>query len=209
MRRVGVLLCGCGVYDGSDVQEAVLLAAALARRGLVPVFLAPDRVQDAVIDHGAGLADAGAAPRRILTESARVARGRVRPLAEVRAGELGALVIPGGMGVVRGLCRDGGAGLGSGEVLPELGVLLQDLEARGAPVGVVGLARVVLKRSRAEPLDLEGALTEPGVLVADTAGRTLYVSGFLGGDSLAAVATGIDAMVQVIADRIGGGGDAR
>jgi len=33
MKRVGVVLSGCGVYDGSEIHEAVLALLALDRKG--------------------------------------------------------------------------------------------------------------------------------------------------------------------------------
>ncbi|SQI45731.1 Sigma cross-reacting protein 27A [Serratia plymuthica] len=33
MKNVGVVLSGCGVYDGAEIHEAVLTLLALDRRG--------------------------------------------------------------------------------------------------------------------------------------------------------------------------------
>ena len=33
MKKVGVVLSGCGVYDGSEIHEAVITLLALARQG--------------------------------------------------------------------------------------------------------------------------------------------------------------------------------
>lgn len=34
MKKIGVVLSGCGVYDGSEIHEAVITLLALAREGL-------------------------------------------------------------------------------------------------------------------------------------------------------------------------------
>ncbi len=39
--RIGVLLGGCGLYDGSDVFETVLVIQALDASGERPLLLAP------------------------------------------------------------------------------------------------------------------------------------------------------------------------
>lgn len=97
MKKVGVVLSGCGVYDGSEIHEAVLtlLALALARNGAEAVCFAPDKAQSDVINHLTG--EPLAESRNILIEAARIARGQIRPLSEARAADLDALIVPGGL----------------------------------------------------------------------------------------------------------------
>lgn len=33
MKKIGVILSGCGVYDGSEIHEAVLTLLAISRSG--------------------------------------------------------------------------------------------------------------------------------------------------------------------------------
>ncbi|EAP2082945.1 isoprenoid biosynthesis protein ElbB, partial [Salmonella enterica subsp. enterica serovar Reading] len=33
MKKIGVVLSGCGVYDGAEIHEAVLTLLAIARSG--------------------------------------------------------------------------------------------------------------------------------------------------------------------------------
>jgi len=54
MKKVGVVLSGCGVYDGSEIHEAVLTLLALARNGAEAVCFAPDKAQSDVINHLTG-----------------------------------------------------------------------------------------------------------------------------------------------------------
>ncbi|CCK17104.1 Sigma cross-reacting protein 27A [Cronobacter universalis NCTC 9529] len=42
MKKIGVVLSGCGVYDGSEIHEAVITLLALARNGAQAVCFAPD-----------------------------------------------------------------------------------------------------------------------------------------------------------------------
>src|SRR5690349_22090892 len=74
--RVGVLLGGCGLYDGSDVFETVLVIEALEAAGERALLLAPDRMQTRTIDHRTGDTMPGE-ERNVLRESARLGRGRV------------------------------------------------------------------------------------------------------------------------------------
>ena len=102
-KKVGVILSGCGVFDGSEIQEAVITLLALDRLGAEVIIMAPDRVQMHVIDHQTNeLIDGRLRNTRV--ESARIARGAVRDIAHVKAQELEALVIPGGFGAAKNLC---------------------------------------------------------------------------------------------------------
>jgi enhancing lycopene biosynthesis protein 2 len=97
--RIGVLLGGCGHYDGTDACEAVLTLLALEAAGEKPVLIAPAIAQQRTVDHLSGDAVEGES-RDVLRESARLFRGRMHALADVRAGDLEALIIPGGYGPV-------------------------------------------------------------------------------------------------------------
>lgn len=78
MKKVGVVLSGSGVYDGTEIHEAVLTLLALDRAGAQAVCLAPDKPQRHVINHLSG--EEMAESRNVLIESARIARGAVQPL---------------------------------------------------------------------------------------------------------------------------------
>jgi enhancing lycopene biosynthesis protein 2 len=104
--RVGILLAGCGAHDGSDIHETVLAALALERALMRIVYLAPERAQSDVVDHAAGAVDDAAATRHLLVESARLARGRVEPLGAESVSDLAAIVVPGGLGVLKNLFVD-------------------------------------------------------------------------------------------------------
>lgn len=45
MKKIGVILSGCGVYDGSEIHEAVLTLLAISRSGAQAVCFAPDKQQ--------------------------------------------------------------------------------------------------------------------------------------------------------------------
>ena len=103
MARVGVVLSGCGVYDGAEIHEAVLTMLALDEAGAEIVCVAPDVDQMHVINHVNG--DVTGERRNVLIESARIARGPVSDVAGVTADQLDALVFPGGFGAAKNLCN--------------------------------------------------------------------------------------------------------
>ena len=51
MVKIGVILSGCGVFDGSEIHEAVLTLLALDRAGAEAVCVAPNVDQMHVINH--------------------------------------------------------------------------------------------------------------------------------------------------------------
>lgn len=100
-KKVAVILSGCGVFDGAEVQEAVLTLLRLDQQGAQYQCFAPDRAQVDVVDHLTGL-ETGE-QRNVLVESARVARGAVYALDELKVSEFDAVVVPGGFGVAKNL----------------------------------------------------------------------------------------------------------
>ena len=51
MYKIGVLLSGCGVMDGSEIHEAVITLLAIDKEGLEYICIAPDKEQTQVINH--------------------------------------------------------------------------------------------------------------------------------------------------------------
>ena len=75
-KKAGVLLSGCGVFDGTEIHEAVLTLLALDRGDAEICCMAPDADQLHVINH---LTQAETTERRnVLVESARIARGEIK-----------------------------------------------------------------------------------------------------------------------------------
>ncbi|WMC10581.1 isoprenoid biosynthesis glyoxalase ElbB [Oceanimonas pelagia] len=102
MKKVAVILSGCGVYDGAEIHEAVLCLLHLARNGARYQCFAPDQPQHHVIDHRTG--EESGEQRNMLTEAARIARGDIQPLSELRVEDFDALLLPGGFGAAKNLC---------------------------------------------------------------------------------------------------------
>ncbi|MBU1651636.1 isoprenoid biosynthesis protein ElbB, partial [bacterium] len=78
-KKIGVLLSGCGVKDGSEIHEAVITILALDRGGAEIKFIAPDKSQMHVVNHKTG--EVTGEVRNVLTESARIARGEIDDIA--------------------------------------------------------------------------------------------------------------------------------
>jgi enhancing lycopene biosynthesis protein 2 len=143
MKKVGVVLSGCGVFDGAEIHESVLTLLALDRAGAQAICLAPDTPQAKVTDHLRG-AD-GAGTRNVLVEAARIARGEIRDLDGLQVEELDALILPGGFGVALNL-SDFAANGASCTVHPGVERLVTGMVRAARPVGALCIAPVVLAR---------------------------------------------------------------
>lgn len=141
MSKVAVVLAGCGVYDGAEINEAVLTLLSLEQQGASYQCFAPDIEQMHVINHLTGEPEAGER-RNVLVEAARIARGNIKELAEADVGDFDALLVPGGFGAAKNLCNFAVAGAGM-EVLPQFLQLAQAFHEAGKPIGLVCIAPVM------------------------------------------------------------------
>lgn len=101
MKKIAVILAGCGVYDGSEIHEATFALLAIKQNGAEYQCFAPDTDQYHVINHLSG--QETSERRNVLVESARIARGDIKSIDQLSASHFDALVIPGGFGAAKNL----------------------------------------------------------------------------------------------------------
>jgi enhancing lycopene biosynthesis protein 2 len=143
-KKIGVILSGCGVYDGAEIHESVVTLLAIDRNGAEAVMCAPNVDQLHVVNHLTGEVDEGAT-RNVLVESARIARGEIRDVAEVSANELDALILPGGFGAAKNLC-DFAVNGPDCEVDAGVAALVRSVHEQGKPVAAVCIAPALLAK---------------------------------------------------------------
>lgn len=102
MKKVAVLLAGCGYLDGSAIHEVTLTLLALAQHNIAYEGVAPDRPQHHVVNH-LTMDEQAEGARNILEESARVLRGKVKAISAVSAADYDAVIVPGGFGAAKNL----------------------------------------------------------------------------------------------------------
>jgi enhancing lycopene biosynthesis protein 2 len=117
----------------------------IERCGGQAICIAPDATQAAVVDHLTQSPDATSAPRRVLSEAARIARGKIHDIASVRDNDLDALVFPGGHGVANVLSNYSEKGVVC-DVHPEVARLLKAMLTRHRPMGFICLAPILAAR---------------------------------------------------------------
>ncbi len=137
-KKVAVILAGSGVYDGSELHEAVITLLALARQDAEVQCFAPNVAQMHVVNHLTGEVSEGET-RNVLVESARIARGAVKDVLQLEAGEYDALIIPGGFGAAKNLCD---FALNGSDMTMNEGVLTaaKSFKAAGKPIGLMCIA---------------------------------------------------------------------
>ena len=202
--RIGVLLGGCGLYDGSDVFETVLVLQALEAAGEKALLFAPDRMQTRTIDHRTGEVMPGE-ERNVLRESARLGRGRVEDLSEIAPDDLEALIVPGGYGPAvnlgGGFAETGVArGLDSGVER----FLRACLDTR-KPIGLVGLGEIPVRLLLGQEVVAPAPPADPLALLVDDRHRLVFTPGFAAFTRLADVRAGIEAMVGRVLALLEGG----
>lgn len=144
MKKVAIVLSGCGVKDGSEIHESVLVLLALIRCGAEVYFFAPDITGVPVVNHLTGQKVLGET-RRPLEEAARIARGKIKPLSEANLGELDAVVFPGGFGAATVLCDFAQKGENM-HLHPEVQIFAKKMAAAKIPAGFICIAPVMIPR---------------------------------------------------------------
>ncbi|MBL7113928.1 MAG: isoprenoid biosynthesis glyoxalase ElbB [Bacteroidales bacterium] len=142
-KKFAVVLSGNGVFDGAEIHEATLTLYFIKKHGADYEIFAPDIPQYHVINHITG--DEMNETRNVLVESARIARGKIKPLSEFNAGDFDVLIFPGGFGAAKNLSSFAFEG-------PQLTVnadvekALKDMAAAGKPIGALCISPVILAK---------------------------------------------------------------
>ena len=217
MKRVGVVLAGCGFLDGAEIQEAVATLLALDKRGVQITNMAPNIAQMHVVDH-VNQTEA-AYNRNVLHESARIARGEIVDLDAVDISILDAVIFPGGFGAAKNLCDFAVKGVEM-TVLPRVEAIIKECADAGKPMGFICIAPVIAARvlgEHAPGVELtigndEGTAaaiehmggkhinTEPGQIHVDAQRKVVSTPAYMIGPSIAPVFEGIDACVEAVLD---------
>ena len=145
--KVGVLLSGSGVQDGSEIHESVLTALSLEKSRAEIVFMAPNIDQMHVMNHYTG--QEMDEFRNVLVESARIARGNIKDLAEIRGEDLDALIIPGGLGVAKNLSDYAMSG-SECSVNPDVYRLVVEMLISKKPIGAICIAPAMISKILSE-----------------------------------------------------------
>lgn len=140
MSNVLLILSGCGVMDGSEIHESVITLLHLDRHSATVTFAAPDVPQMHVVNHLTGKPTGEARNARV--ESARIARGNVKDLADVSGNRFDAVILPGGYGAAKNLCSFATQGADC-VVHPEVARVLGEAHDAGKPIGLICISPAI------------------------------------------------------------------
>lgn len=139
-KHVAVVLSGCGVYDGTEIHESSAVLVHLSRARADVSMFAPDKPQMHTVNHLKG--EPSETPRNVLEESARIARGKIQPLSDLKVSEFDAVIFPGGFGAAKNLSSfavDGPAMNADKETER----VLKDFHGAKKPIGLCCIAPVL------------------------------------------------------------------
>ncbi|MDO8954029.1 MAG: isoprenoid biosynthesis glyoxalase ElbB [Gammaproteobacteria bacterium] len=141
MKKIAVVLAGCGQMDGSEIHEATLTLLALAQNGASYEGLAPNRDQYEVFNHYAQKPEAGT--RNILVEAARIMRGNVKVLDQAKVEDYDAVIFPGGNGAAKNLFDLAIRGQDY-KVEPDILKFAKAFQATGKPMGFICISPMMI-----------------------------------------------------------------
>lgn len=217
MAKIGVLLSGCGVNDGSEIHEAVITMLTLDKAGAETVCMAPDVDQFDVVNHLTG--EATGEKRNVLVESARIARGIIKDTSKVKAADIDGLIIPGGFGAAKNLSDFAVKGKDA-VVNEDVKRLLNDMVSAGKPVGAICIAPATLTKALEEKnpevtigndIGTAGAIEAMGgrhkecsvdMIHVDSNNKLVTTPAYMLGQCIKDVAVGIEKLVNKVLELV-------
>lgn len=212
--KIGVILSGCGVYDGAEIHESVLTLLAISKLGAEAVCMAPDMEQAQVINHLTG--EETKEKRNVLVEASRIARGKIKDLKTVKVGDMDALILPGGYGAAKNLCTFAFKGADC-DVNPEVARVVKEVHQAGKPIGAICISPALLakifsgagvkvtignEKEAAEQIRKTGNIhVDCGVreTLTDKSNKVITTPAYMLAQNISEAAAGIEKLVQEVA----------
>ncbi|MGF1750155.1 isoprenoid biosynthesis glyoxalase ElbB [Vibrio cionasavignyae] len=141
MKKIAVILSGCGVYDGAEIHESVLALHAIEKTGATWHCFAPDIEQLHVVNHLTG--DTTTETRNVLVEAARIARGNISNVNKLHASDYDALLVPGGFGAAKNL-TDFAINGAECSINADVAQACRSFAQAGKPAGYLCIAPVII-----------------------------------------------------------------
>jgi enhancing lycopene biosynthesis protein 2 len=217
--KIGVILSGCGVFDGSEIHEAVITLLCLDLHGAAYQCLAPERPFQTV--NHLTKQPAGSEKRSVLVEAARIARGDILDLAKVKGADYDGFVLPGGFGAAKNLCTFAVDGPQC-QADPQVARVLTEAHAAGRPIGFICIAPAVAAKvfgqslhpaltighdaGTAAGLEKLGARHQPcdvGDFILDAPNRILSTPAYMEARSIKDVYAGVNKLVEKLVELAG------
>lgn len=205
MKKVAIILSGCGVFDGAEIHESVLTMLHLEMAGASYQCFAPNIDQHHVVNHLNG--EEMNQTRNVLVEAARIARGEIQDLDTLNANDFDALAIPGGFGVAKNLSDFAFKG-GESTILAALKTTCEAFNQQKKPIAYVCIAPALvghihnkgIKATIGNDVDTAAAMSELGAehvnchvddIVVDEAQKVISTPAYMLAQSISEASVGI------------------
>lgn len=140
MKKVAVILSGCGFLDGAEITEAVSTLIAIGQNGAEYEVFAPNKD----VEETNHLTQKPTGQKRnVLQEAARIARGEIQSLEQLKAQNFDALAFPGGFGAALHLCDFGTKGSG-GQIDPQVARIVKEFSDNHKPIAAICIAPAIM-----------------------------------------------------------------
>jgi enhancing lycopene biosynthesis protein 2 len=208
MKKIAVILSGCGVLDGSEIHEATLILLAIRKAECDYSIFAPDMEQTDVVNHSTGVIVNE--KRNVLSEAARIARGKIKPLSELDPEMFDAIVLPGGFGAAKNLSNFAYSDENY-SVIPELETVLLKAYELNKPIGAMCIAPVLLAKvfegctitlgatsaasDAVEKIGAQHIVTTHGNIVVDSYYRLVTTPGYMLDANIEQIAEGANNLI--------------
>lgn len=215
-KMIAVVLAGCGHRDGSEIHEATLTLWAIHKNGAEFQCFAPDIAQHHVLNHLTG--KEMQETRNVLVESARIARGKIKDIKQLKPADFDALIFPGGNGAAKNLCTYALDGPRC-RVNDEVARTIRAMHEAGKPIGALCIAPVILAKvlgdveltigqdqETAQDLAAMGARHTPalhGEIVVDRTNRIVTTPCYMLQSRVDQIADGADNLVKAVLELCG------
>jgi enhancing lycopene biosynthesis protein 2 len=210
-KKIAVVLSGSGVFDGAEIHEATLTLYAIAKNGAVYEIFAPDIMQHHVMNHISG--EEMKETRNVLIESARIARGKIKPLSAFHADDFDAVIFPGGFGAAKNLSTFAFEGENC-SVNPDVEKAVKSMVEKKKPIGALCISPVIIAKilgdvqltigqdkgtaSAVEKMGASHRNTTHGEIVVDNKFKVVTTPCYMLDANIVQIAEGADAVVKAV-----------
>ncbi len=215
MKKIAVILSGCGVFDGSEIHEATLTLLAIAKNNAQYECFAPNIKQLHVINHITG--KEVFEERNVLTESARIARGKIQDISKLKTDNFDAIIFPGGFGVAKNLSNFAFKEAEC-EVIPEISTVIKAFWNKKKPIGAICISPVIIAQTLKDvtltigkdqatiaAIELMGAKhteTNHGEVVVDTVNKIVTTPCYMLNANIVQIETGVTNLTKKVLELI-------
>ena len=213
MTKIGLVLSGSGVYDGSEIHEATLCYYFCDKLGVAVEFFAPDIIQTETVNHldGSILPES----RNCLVEAARIARGNIKAITVDHVNHCDGLIFVGGFGAAKNLSDFAKKGEQC-SVQDNISAVIRSFHSQKKPQGFMCIAPVLaasvipnvtvtlgIDQPMADKIEAMGANSRQALesdVVYDHDHLIYSTPAYMIDTSISAIAIGIEKLSQTVVD---------